>query len=253
MQELIATVERFRGEGGCAWFEAQTHRSLVKYLVEETAELVDAVEVGDDAEMREELGDVLFQVLFHANIAAARGAFTLDEVAAEQRDKLHRRNPHVFGPNPTRDIPEIIRLWEAAKAAEKRDRTSVLDGVARSMPALALAEKVLGKGARVGVTVDRPGDADARGGGDAEAKAGTQTAASQADAPAVVRDADGRSVFDPDSDAAETAFGEHLLAEIATARDRGIDPERALRAAVRRLEQRIRDAEAAARPAATPE
>ncbi|UQN15729.1 nucleoside triphosphate pyrophosphohydrolase [Gulosibacter sp. ACHW.36C] len=205
MQELIATVERFRGDGGCAWFEAQTHRSLVKYLVEETAELVDAIEAGDEAEMREELGDVLFQVLFHANIAAERGTFTLDDVANEQRDKLVRRNPHVFGPTPTRDIDEIIRMWEEAKAIEKRDRTSVLDGIARSMPALALAEKVLGRGARVDARLAAPLEAG--------------------------------------GDAAEAAFGDELLASIERARGEGIDAERALRGAVRRLEGRIREAE----------
>lgn len=205
MQQLIATVERFRGDGGCAWFEAQTHRSLVKYLVEETAELVDAIEAGDDTEIREELGDVLFQVLFHANIAADRGAFTLDDVADEQRDKLVRRNPHVFGPTPTRDIDEIIRMWEEAKAIEKRDRTSVLDGIARSMPALALAEKVLGRGAKVDARLAAPLEAG--------------------------------------GDAAEAAFGDELLASIERARGEGIDAERALRGAVRRLEGRIREAE----------
>lgn len=215
MQELIATVEQFRGDGGCAWFEAQTHRSLVKYLVEETAELVDAIEAGDDAGMREELGDVLFQVLFHANIAAARGAFTLDDVAAEQQDKLVRRNPHVFGPNPTRDIDEIIRLWEEAKAIEKRDRTSVLDGIARAMPAIAHAEKVLGKGAKVDARLADPADLAAVGGDD-----------------------------DAGSESGEAAFGNELLAMVARARADGIDAERALREAVRRLEHRIRAAEA---------
>lgn len=225
MQELIATVEQFRGDGGCAWFEAQTHRSLVKYLVEETAELVDAIEAGDDAGMREELGDVLFQVLFHANIAAARGAFTLDDVAAEQQDKLVRRNPHVFGPNPTRDIDEIIRLWEEAKAIEKRDRTSVLDGIARAMPAIAHAEKVLGKGAKVDARLADPADLAAVGGPAAPDPAEAHPAA-------------------PDS--AEVAFGDELLAMIARARTDGIDAERALREAVRRLEHRIRAAEATA-------
>lgn len=205
MQELIATVERFRGDGGCAWFEAQTHRSLVKYLVEETAELVDAIEAGDDTEIREELGDVLFQVLFHANIAADRGAFTLDDVADEQRDKLVRRNPHVFGPTPTGDIDAIIRMWEEAKAIEKRDRTSVLDGIARSMPALALAEKVLCRGTKVDARLAAPLEAE--------------------------------------EDAAEAAFGDELLASIERARGEGIDAERALRGAVRRLEGRIREAE----------
>ncbi|MFD2758283.1 MazG family protein [Gulosibacter faecalis] len=155
VQRLIDTVERFRGEHGCAWFEEQTHRSLAKYLVEESAELIDAIETDNDAEMREELGDVLFQVLFHANVAAHRGAFTLDDVARDQTEKLLRRNPHVFGATPTRDIGEIIAMWEEAKAIEKRDRTSVLDGVSHAMPALALAQKVLGRAS--GLEVDTRG------------------------------------------------------------------------------------------------
>jgi XTP/dITP diphosphohydrolase len=105
--------------------------------------------------MREELGDVLFQVLFHANVAAHRGAFTLDDVARDQTEKLLRRNPHVFGATPTRDIGEIIAMWEEAKAIEKRDRTSVLDGVSHAMPALALAQKVLGRAS--GLEVDTRG------------------------------------------------------------------------------------------------
>ncbi|PPG39599.1 MazG nucleotide pyrophosphohydrolase domain-containing protein [Pseudoclavibacter sp. RFBA6] len=152
---LLEVVEAFRGEGGCAWYEAQTHATLVKYLTEETAELVEALEDDDPTDIREELGDVLFQVLFHSDIASTRGsgAFTLEDVAREQADKLVRRNPHVFGPTPTRDIDEIIRLWQEAKAVEKRDRTSVLDGVPRDMSALALAQKLLGKERQVAAAV----------------------------------------------------------------------------------------------------
>ncbi|GAB3291233.1 MazG nucleotide pyrophosphohydrolase domain-containing protein [Pseudoclavibacter terrae] len=152
---LLEVVEAFRGEGGCAWYEEQTHATLVKYLTEETAELVEALEDDDPTDIREELGDVLFQVLFHSDIASTRGsgAFTLEDVAREQADKLVRRNPHVFGPTPTRDIDEIIRLWQEAKAVEKRDRTSVLDGVPRDMSALALAQKLLGKERQVAAAV----------------------------------------------------------------------------------------------------
>ena len=209
---LVALVDRFRGEGGCAWYEAQTHASLVPYLVEETAELIEAIEQGSPDDVREELGDVLFQVLFHAELAGASGGHDLEAVARDQADKLLRRNPHVFGPTPTRDIDEIIRLWQEAKAVEKASRTSVLDGVAFGMPALALAEKVLGKAAQAGVDVSP--EAFAAG------AAGT--------------------------DDVEAAFGEALLASVAAGREAGFDAERAMRGALRRLAERVRAAEAAA-------
>lgn len=197
---LLAVVDAFRGEQGCAWYEAQTHRSLVPYLQEETAELIDAIESGTATDMREELGDVLFQVLFHADIA---GEFDLEDVARDQADKLIRRNPHVFGPNPTRDIDEILRLWHEAKAVEKADRTSVLDGIAFGMPALALAQKVLAKSAALPVMV------------------------APAELPAA--DAD--------------AIGDALLTLAAAAQAAGVDAETALRDATRRLADRVRAAE----------
>lgn len=206
---LVETVARFRGEGGCAWYEAQDHRSLVKYLLEESAELVDAIEEGTAADRREELGDVLFQVLFHADVAnhaASEGErFDLEDVAREQRDKLERRNPHVFGPNPTRDIDEIIALWEAAKAHEKAHRTSVLDGIPKNWDPLARATKVIGRAAELDITVP------------------------DAAQPA------------PDT---EAALGELLLALVADARTKGLSPDRALRAATARLEDHVRADEA---------
>ena len=154
MDELIATLERLRAPGGCAWDREQTHASLVQYLVEESAELVEAIESGSDREMVEELGDVLYQVLFHADIAAEAGRFTLEDVAAHMTRKMVGRHPHVFG-DAVADTPDaVVANWEAIKAVEKAHRTSVLDGIPAGMPGLALADKMLGRAARVGVAVE---------------------------------------------------------------------------------------------------
>lgn len=152
LDELVATLERLRAPGGCAWDRDQTHASLVQYLVEESAELVEAIEAGDDAEMVEELGDVLYQVLFHADIATEAGRFTLEDVAAHMTHKMVGRHPHVFG-DVVADTPDaVVANWEAIKAVEKAHRTSVLDGIPAGMPGLALADKMLGRAAKVGVT-----------------------------------------------------------------------------------------------------
>lgn len=151
LDELIATAERLRAPGGCAWDREQTHASLVRYLVEECFELVDAIESGDDAELVEELGDVLYQVLFHADIAAEEGRFTLEDVAAHMTAKMVGRHPHVFGDAVADTADAVVARWEDIKAAEKPERTSVLDGVPRGMPALALADKLLGKAEKAGV------------------------------------------------------------------------------------------------------
>jgi XTP/dITP diphosphohydrolase len=154
LDELIATLERLRAPGGCAWDRDQSHGSLVQYLVEESAELVEAIEAGDDDEMVEELGDVLYQVLFHADIATEEGRFTLEDVAAHMTQKMVGRHPHVFG-DVVADTPDaVVATWDAIKAVEKSHRTSVLDGIPGGMPGLALADKVLGRAAKVGVTVE---------------------------------------------------------------------------------------------------
>lgn len=201
---LIAVAEHLRAPGGCAWDRDQTHASLVRYLVEESHELVDAIEAGDDAELVEELGDVLYQVLFHADIAAEQGRFTLEDVARHMREKMVGRHPHVFG-DVVADTPDaVVANWEAIKAVEKSARTSVLDGIPGGMPALALAEKVLGRAAKVGVVPE----------------------------PAAVA-------------ADETALGDALLATVAGATAAGLDAERALREAIRRLQASVRAAESA--------
>jgi XTP/dITP diphosphohydrolase len=153
LDELIATLERLRAPGGCAWDRDQTHASLVQYLVEESAELVEAIEAGDDAELIEELGDVLYQVLFHADIAAEAGRFTLEDVAAHMTQKMVGRHPHVFGDVVAETPDAVVATWDAVKAVEKAHRTSVLEGIPEGMPGLALADKMLGRAARVGVAV----------------------------------------------------------------------------------------------------
>lgn len=154
LDELIATLERLRAPGGCAWDREQTHASLVQYLVEESAELVEAIEAGDDAELIEELGDVLYQVLFHADIAAEAGRFTLEDVAAHMTQKMVGRHPHVFGDVVADTSDAVVANWETLKAVEKPERTSVLDGIPAGMPGLALADKTLARAAKVGVTRD---------------------------------------------------------------------------------------------------
>ena len=147
----------------CVWTQQITHEALVPYLIEESHELIDAIETGDRGELREELGDLLWQVLFHAEIASrdAAAPFDIDDVAGDLADKMVRRHPHVFAGETAATPAEVLVHWNAAKAAEKRERTSVLDGVSRGMPALALADKLLGKAAKVGVDVAATPEAEA--------------------------------------------------------------------------------------------
>jgi XTP/dITP diphosphohydrolase len=153
----VAVMDRLRSPGGCPWDAEQTHESLRQYLVEECFELLEAIEDGDRAALREELGDVLLQVLFHARVAAEHGAdpFTIDGVAGALSAKLIGRHPHVFagGDPAVRDARTQERRWEELKQDEKRRQSSV-DGVAMGQPALALAAKLAQRTARAGL----PGD-----------------------------------------------------------------------------------------------
>jgi XTP/dITP diphosphohydrolase len=198
LDALIALMQQLRAPGGCAWDAEQTHESLVKYLVEESHELIDAIETGDRAGMLEELGDVLYQVLFHADIARtdASAPFDIEAVARASRIKMVGRHPHVFGDVQADTADEVRANWETWKAAEKPERTSRFDGIPTGLPALQLADKVLGK----------------RG-----EESGVDPAA-LATLPAI------------DS---EAHLGEILYALVARAREQGIDAERALRAAAR--------------------
>lgn len=184
----------------CPWDAEQTHASLVSYLVEETCETVEAIETGSDADLREELGDLLLQVVFHAQISREQAdGFDLDDVARGIADKLVSRHPHVFA---TDDVPEDLHYtWEQRKALEK-GRTSVLQGIPEQLSALARAEKIIGRARSRRVAV--------------ELAAETVTA---------------------------KEIGEQMLTLVSRAQASGVDAEQATRAAVRRLETRVRAAE----------
>ena len=193
-------MDRLRVE--CAWKASQTHESLVRFLIEEAYEVVEAVETGTAEDLREELGDLLLQVVFHARMAEegsagpeGRTPFDVTEVVEGITAKLRRRNPHVFGDDETglpaidRDDPDAVNeRWEQMKAAEKPERDSVLDGIAPALPALAAAQKVIER-------LDRAG-----------------------------------GIPQPDGD----GVGEQLWAVVRRAHDEGVDPEQALREVVRR-------------------
>jgi len=151
---LVAIMARLRSPGGCPWDRAQNREDLKPYLVEETYEVLDAIECGDPAKLREELGDLLLQVVFHARIAEEEGSFTVEEVCRSINEKLVRRHPHVFGEVRADTPEEVLQNWEAIKKEEKRDNgaqdPSALDGVPRVLPALLKAYRLGQKAARVG-------------------------------------------------------------------------------------------------------
>ncbi|WP_200946612.1 MazG family protein [Microbacterium sp. Root553] len=209
----------------CVWSQRITHRDLVPYLIEESHEVIDAVENGTRDDLREELGDLLWQVLFHAAIAAQdpTDPFDIDDVAATLTEKMVRRHPHVFAGETATTPDEVLVHWNAAKTAEKRTRRSVLDGIPRGMPALALAQKVAGRAAGVGVDVAGAGVAAPTGAGTAPTGSGTAPAGS---VPTT-----------------EAELGDALLALVAVARSEGWDAERALRERLRRVEDEVREAE----------
>lgn len=152
---LVEVMDKLRSPGGCAWDAEQTHESLIKYLLEESYEFIDAIETDDRAGMREELGDVLLQVYFHSRIAQDHPTdpFTIDDVAGAIADKLIGRHPHVFAGLEVSGTEEIIENWEAIKAKEK-GRTSPLDGVAMSQPALPLVSKLIYRADKYGAPLD---------------------------------------------------------------------------------------------------
>ncbi|MEP6598923.1 MAG: MazG family protein [Actinomycetota bacterium] len=155
LQRAVEVMDRLRSPGGCPWDAAQTHESLARYLVEETYETLEAIETNDIALLREELGDILLQVLFHARLAEELPAgerFTIEDVAGDLVNKLIRRHPHVFAGGQVSDAAEVNENWERRKVTEK-GRNSVVDGVPTGQPALALAAKLASRAARAGLNV----------------------------------------------------------------------------------------------------
>jgi XTP/dITP diphosphohydrolase len=160
--DAVAVMDRLASPGGDPWKRAQNHRTLAPYLLEESYEAYDAIEAEDLDALREELGDVLLQIVLHARLAEELpedDRWTIDDVAGGLVDKMVRRNPHVFAGEQVQDIEEITENWERIKKAEK-SRDSILDGIALSQPALALAAKILQRAERAGLRVPVPDDPD---------------------------------------------------------------------------------------------
>lgn len=236
LQSLVRTIWRLRQPDGCPWDRKQTHASIAKNMIEEAYEAVDCIEDDDVAHLREELGDVLMQVVLHAQIAADAGEFTMADVAHDIDEKLIRRHPHVFGEHAAaNDADEVLDIWDQVKLAEKEARDAdaaaaeerpagLLDGVPRSLPALMQAQKVSRKAAAVGFEWDTVAD---------------------------VWDkvAEERAEFEreePGSDAREMEFGDLLFALVNVARKEGIDAESALRASTAKFRSRWASMEDAA-------
>lgn len=154
---LKEVMDKLRAPGGCPWDAEQTHESLLKYLLEESYEFVDAVDEKDRNAMREELGDVLLQVYFHSRIAEEHldNPFSIEDVARGIADKLIHRHPHVFGDTKVSGVDEVIENWEQLKAREKL-RNSATDGIALSQPALPLVTKLLYRAEKIGINLDLP-------------------------------------------------------------------------------------------------
>jgi XTP/dITP diphosphohydrolase len=153
LQRAVEIMDRLRSPGGCPWDAEQTHASLAKYLLEETYELLEAIETSDLALLREELGDLLLQVLFHARLTEELPpdqAFSIEDVAHDLVEKLIRRHPHVFGDAKITDAAALNETWEKQKVDEK-GRTSAVDGVPVAQPSLALAAKLIARASRAGL------------------------------------------------------------------------------------------------------
>lgn len=229
MQQLVEIIWRLRQPDGCPWDRKQTHASIAKNMIEEAYEAVDCIEADDAAHLREELGDVLMQVVLHAQIAADAGAFTMADIARDINEKLIRRHPHVFGSTVAQasSADDVLAIWDSVKLAEKgaKDEGAVesgerpeglLDGVPRALPALMQAQKVSRKAAAVGFE--------------------WETTAAVWD-----KVAEERAEFEAEpagSEARELEFGDMLFALVNVARREGVDAESALRASTAKFRAR---------------
>ena len=152
LEDFIRLIDVLRGPGGCPWDIKQTHESLKHNVVEEAWEVVDAINEGSEAHLREELGDLLMQVIFHASISKERGGFTLDDISDEAVKKLVHRHPHVFGSVKADTPDEVLTNWDAIKRADRGQQSaaSAMDGIPRGLPGLMRSEKIQSKAAKYG-------------------------------------------------------------------------------------------------------
>jgi len=225
---IFEVVARLRAPGGCPWDREQTHESLRPYLLEETYELLEAIDSGDDAKIKEELGDLLLQVAMHAEIAAEQRRFDAAQVSEAVAAKMVARHPHVFGDVSVADADEVLRNWEHAKGHEARSSgradESVVDRVPATLPALAWTLGLQKRAARVGFDFESP----------------TQTAEQVAEEARELAEA-------TDSKQAFEEMGDLLFAVVSLARRLKINPEDALRVAGQRFRRRFAETEASLR------
>ena len=258
--DFVDTIATLRAPGGCPWDRSQTHDSIAHNMIEEAYEAVDAIESGSVEHLREELGDVLLQVVLQSQIAADQGEFTIDDVCADINAKMIRRHPHVFGEAQAANANEVLGLWEQVKLAEKEKADAqaedagekpagLLDGVPVSFPALMQAQKISKKAVAVGFEWDTLEDVWAK-----VAEERAELEAAYAVAP---KTPDGRMLSperaddaevpdDPRVAAAEMEFGDVLFTLVNVARKMGIDSESALRAACGKFRRRWAQVEEAA-------
>lgn len=222
--ELIRVMAQLRAPEGCPWDREQSHRSLRPYLLEETYEALEAIDAEDWARLSDELGDVLLQVVFHAQLASERGDFDIEDVVAGIVAKLRRRHPHVFGTASVSGADEVVDRWEQIKRGEAgcEDRDSALDGIPESLPALQRAHKLQRRAARAGFDWD-----DIAG-------------------PRAKIDEELAEVAAADAASVEHEIGDLLFAVVNYARFLGVEPESALRRANERFIRRFRSVERAA-------
>lgn len=231
---LVRTIWRLRQPDGCPWDREQTHQSITKNMIEEAYEAVDAIEQGSDEHLKEELGDVLEQVLLHSQIAADEGSFDIDDVARGINEKLVRRHPHVFGKTAAASSgDEVMDIWDRVKQAERADASDgdeepgLLDSVPTSLPALMQCQKISKRAAKVGFEWE------------SEADVWDQVASERAEFEAE----------EPGTEARAMEFGDMLFALVNVARYEGIDAEEALAASNRKFRVRWAEVERMAREA----
>jgi tetrapyrrole methylase family protein / MazG family protein len=218
--QIMTIMRRLRAPGGCPWDAEQSHESLKRYLLEEAYEVIEAIDTGSDELLKEELGDLLLQPVFHAAIAEERGAFTMDEVLETLSDKLIRRHPHVFGDQEIKDSEAQITNWEKIKKTEKGDqRRSALSGIPPHLPALMKAHKISEKASRVGFDWEHV----------------DQVMAKVLEELHEFEEAMGQG----NQDRMEAELGDLLFAVVNLGRFLSIDPEEALRKTITRFQNRF--------------
>lgn len=218
--DLLAIMRRLRGPGGCPWDAEQTHESLTRYLLEETYEVIEAIDLKSPELLKEELGDLLLQPVFHAAIAEENGTFTMADVIHTLCDKLIRRHPHVFGDMEIRDSTAQIENWEKIKKAEKgEERRSALSGVPPHLPALLKAQKITEKASRVGFDWEHVDQVMAK----------------------VIEELHEfeEAMTQGNNDRMEAELGDLLFAIVNLGRFLSINPEEALRKTINRFQQRF--------------